>query len=243
MGGGHPRHGVAVVARRAAASSTSASSSPRSAATCSSPTSSRSTIAQSGNDVVGVIREAAVALSTGRRDRRGSVRAPVAVRRRRQGDLVPPHRRLVRPGARATACSFTPMSAVSIPILPSADFDVTATFWSSFGFVERGRWANEYLILGQADLGIELHFWIDPAVDRWTNDVGCYVRFGNPGRGPRVSRTMGRGHGARAGVVQRSGRRTVRGRSSSTSSTSTATSCDWVAFPTDDRRRAGQARR
>lgn len=68
----------------------------------------------------------------------------------------------------------------TIPILPSADFDTTATFWRDLGFVERGRW-DEYLVLRHEDLGIELHFWRDLAVDRWTNDVACYVRFADPG--------------------------------------------------------------
>lgn len=68
------------------------------------------------------------------------------------------------------------MSAITIPILPSGDFDATAKFWSLFGFTELGRWPG-YLILAQHELGIELHFWLNPGVDRWTNDVGCYVRF------------------------------------------------------------------
>ena len=38
------------------------------------------------------------------------------------------------------------MPAETIPILPSADFDVSASFWSGFGFVEDGRWPD-YLVL------------------------------------------------------------------------------------------------
>lgn len=72
------------------------------------------------------------------------------------------------------------MAAITIPILSSADFDVTSSFWSLFGFVEKGRWTDEYLIVRHDDLGIELHFWFNPAEDRWTNDVACYVRFANP---------------------------------------------------------------
>jgi hypothetical protein len=72
------------------------------------------------------------------------------------------------------------MGAVTIPILPSADFDVTASFWADLGFAETGRWAAEYLILRHDGLGIELHFWNDPDVDRWSNDVACYVRFDTP---------------------------------------------------------------
>ena len=69
------------------------------------------------------------------------------------------------------------MTAVTIPILPSADFDRTAAFYGGLGFVERGRWPAEYLILERPG-GIELHFWSNPDVDRLTNDVACYVRFG-----------------------------------------------------------------
>ncbi|HKX66429.1 MAG TPA: VOC family protein [Intrasporangium sp.] len=69
--------------------------------------------------------------------------------------------------------------AETIPILPSADFDATTTFWAAFGFGARGRWPD-YLILRHEDLGIELHFWRDQAVDRWTNDVACYVRLDSP---------------------------------------------------------------
>ncbi len=72
------------------------------------------------------------------------------------------------------------MTAITIPILPSADFDASATFWAAFGFAERGRWPAEYLVLRHEELAIELHFWHDPTVDRWTNDVGCYVRFDTP---------------------------------------------------------------
>ena len=73
------------------------------------------------------------------------------------------------------------MTATAIPILPSADFDRTARFWAAFGFAEAARWEAEYLILRHAGLGVELHFWHQPAVDRWTNDVACFVRFDSPG--------------------------------------------------------------
>ncbi|WP_286928378.1 MULTISPECIES: hypothetical protein [Aeromicrobium] len=67
----------------------------------------------------------------------------------------------------------------TIPILPSADFDVTVSFWDRFGFTPLGRW-DEYLILRHEQLAIELHFWLDDSVDRWTNDVACYLRFPDP---------------------------------------------------------------
>lgn len=72
------------------------------------------------------------------------------------------------------------MGATTIPILPSADFDATAGFYALFGFDEAGRWPNEYLIIRHSGLDIELHFWPNPHVDRWTNDVSCYIRFGSP---------------------------------------------------------------
>jgi hypothetical protein len=72
------------------------------------------------------------------------------------------------------------VAVTTIPILPSADFDVTRGFWAAFGFEESGRWSGEYLILRHPGLGAELHFWMDPDVDRWTNDVACYVRFADP---------------------------------------------------------------
>lgn len=68
----------------------------------------------------------------------------------------------------------------TIPILPSADFDATSAFWALFGFDEIGRWPQEYLIVRHQAMAIELHFWHDPTVDRWTNSVGCYVRFPTP---------------------------------------------------------------
>lgn len=68
------------------------------------------------------------------------------------------------------------MNAVTRPILPSADLAATSTFYGRLGFTELGRWPDEYLII-QDDHGIELHFWCNPRVDRWTNDVACWVGF------------------------------------------------------------------
>ena len=66
--------------------------------------------------------------------------------------------------------------AITRPILPSADLGVTSDFYAPLGFREVGRWPDEYLILrGPHD--IELHFWWNPRVDRWTNDVACWVGF------------------------------------------------------------------
>jgi hypothetical protein len=68
------------------------------------------------------------------------------------------------------------MSAVTIPILPSSDFDKTSSYYAALGFRERGRWPAEYLILARDD-EIELHFWLNSDLDPLTNSVACYVRF------------------------------------------------------------------
>ena len=68
------------------------------------------------------------------------------------------------------------MNAVTRPILPSADLATTSTFYDRLGFAEIGRWPEEYLIVAD-DRGIELHFWCNPRVDRWTNDVACWIGF------------------------------------------------------------------
>lgn len=68
------------------------------------------------------------------------------------------------------------MAATTIPILPSRDFDETATYYGLLGFTERGRWPGDYLVLLRPG-GIELHFWANPTVDPLTNDVACYIRF------------------------------------------------------------------
>jgi len=72
-----------------------------------------------------------------------------------------------------------PVRAVTRPILPSADLTVTAGFYARFGFVELGRWPQEYLILTDPH-DIELHFWFNPDVTRWTNDVACWIGFDDP---------------------------------------------------------------
>jgi hypothetical protein len=69
-----------------------------------------------------------------------------------------------------------PSEFVTIPILPSPDFDETMGFYSTLGFAERSRWPDTYLTISD-DRGIELHFWSNDGVDPKTNDVACYVRF------------------------------------------------------------------
>ena len=68
------------------------------------------------------------------------------------------------------------MGLVTIPILPSPDFDVSSAFYETLGFVEGARWPQEYLVLGHPD-GLELHFWFHADLDPSTNDAGCFVRF------------------------------------------------------------------
>lgn len=70
------------------------------------------------------------------------------------------------------------MAGKTIPILPSSDFDRTASFYATLGFGETVRYPDEYLIVERAD-GIELHFWFNSAFDPFSNDAGCYVRFGS----------------------------------------------------------------
>ena len=68
------------------------------------------------------------------------------------------------------------MPATTIPILPSADFDVTEAFYGRLGFAERGRWPGDYLILVHP-LGIEVHFWLNEELWEPKHAAGCYVRF------------------------------------------------------------------
>lgn len=68
-----------------------------------------------------------------------------------------------------------PMGLKTIPQLPSDNLDATSEFYRHLGFVERGRWPNEYLVLERDDL--ELHFRFTGSLDPLTNEASCYVRF------------------------------------------------------------------
>lgn len=68
------------------------------------------------------------------------------------------------------------MTADVMPILPSWHFDETASFYGRLGFVERGRWDGQYLII-DSDLGIELHFFASKRFKASKNDHGAYIRF------------------------------------------------------------------
>jgi hypothetical protein len=65
---------------------------------------------------------------------------------------------------------------VTIPILPSSDFDDTSAFFNGLGFEETGRWHGRYLIL-EHPVGIELHFFTSTALAPESNDHGAYIRF------------------------------------------------------------------
>ena len=114
---------------------------------------------------------------------------------------------------------------------------MTAGFWALLGFEERSRWPDEYLIVAHPGLGVELHFWHDDTVDRWTNDVACYVRFDTPDEAVACHA----GWSAPTSPSRRCSARRSTSRGgpwSSTSSTCTATSCASAASrPTELRTR------
>ena len=67
------------------------------------------------------------------------------------------------------------MGPKAIPQLPTDNLDATSDFYRRLGFVERGRWPDEYLILERDDL--ELHFRYAGPVNPLENEASCYVRF------------------------------------------------------------------
>ena len=66
-------------------------------------------------------------------------------------------------------------TAVTRPILPSADLDATQAFYRTLGFDQSGRWPDYLIIVGPDE--IELHFSHKPDADRWTNDVACWIGY------------------------------------------------------------------
>lgn len=72
------------------------------------------------------------------------------------------------------------MTATTIPVLPSRDFGVTSEFYRGIGFTEEARYPGEYLIVRHPER-IELHFWLDTALDPATNAAGCYARYDTAG--------------------------------------------------------------
>jgi catechol 2,3-dioxygenase-like lactoylglutathione lyase family enzyme len=60
------------------------------------------------------------------------------------------------------------------PILPSRDIAATDAFWQRLGFASVYRDDAEYLILKRD--GAEVHFFLHPGLDPFTNDAGAYLR-------------------------------------------------------------------
>ena len=80
---------------------------------------------------------------------------------------------------------------MTIPILPSSDFDATSDFYRVLGFTEIRRWSGEYLILSHP-VGIELHFWDRPGLDPVVNDASCYIRFDSEDMARALAERWGR---------------------------------------------------
>lgn len=67
------------------------------------------------------------------------------------------------------------MDERSVPILPSRNLAESLIFYERLGFENRGAPPEEwdYLIIGRG--GIELHFYLDPAVDPLATAASCYA--------------------------------------------------------------------
>jgi len=69
------------------------------------------------------------------------------------------------------------VQSAAVPILPSADLDRAQACYTYLGFQVQCR-AEDYL---QIALGsIELHFYLAPEHDPFTNSAGCYLRVDDP---------------------------------------------------------------
>ena len=66
---------------------------------------------------------------------------------------------------------------MQIPIFPSSDLAATAAFYAVVGFVETGRFGDDYLTLVHEDAGMELHFYGAGKVKPKANDHAAYVRY------------------------------------------------------------------
>ncbi|MFJ4027207.1 bleomycin resistance protein [Paenarthrobacter sp. NPDC089989] len=67
----------------------------------------------------------------------------------------------------------TPLPDRAVPNLPSADFDVTETFYGGFGF-ERVFRDEGWLILTRG--GVQLEFFPAPELDPFSSNFMCSVR-------------------------------------------------------------------
>lgn len=65
----------------------------------------------------------------------------------------------------------------AVPILPSGDLDRALACYAYLGFTVLGRTAD-YLRLAFGP--IELHLYLDPALDPLRNSAGCYLRVPDP---------------------------------------------------------------
>lgn len=71
------------------------------------------------------------------------------------------------------------MGLITAPVFPSRSLDDTLAFWSWLGFVPASRW-DDYLIIVNQELSIELHFWFNAEHDPLKNYAGAYIRFDTP---------------------------------------------------------------
>jgi hypothetical protein len=65
----------------------------------------------------------------------------------------------------------------AVPILPSADLDRALACYRYLGFALLGR-ASDYLRLSLGP--VELHLYLEPALDPLRNSAGCYLRVADP---------------------------------------------------------------
>lgn len=65
----------------------------------------------------------------------------------------------------------------AVPILPSCDLDRAAACYRYLGFTVLGR-ADDYVRLALGP--VELHLYLEPALDPLRNGSGCYLRVPDP---------------------------------------------------------------
>ncbi|HEX2255499.1 MAG TPA: VOC family protein [Afifellaceae bacterium] len=62
------------------------------------------------------------------------------------------------------------------PILSSRAFAETAAFWRRLGFEPRARHPDYLILASGEDL---VHFWLEPDLDPWRSNCGCYLYVEN----------------------------------------------------------------
>jgi len=80
-------------------------------------------------------------------------------------------------GAADSGAAGTLRGGQAVPILPSGDLDRAAACYRYLGFTVLGR-AADYLRLALGP--VELHLYLDPALDPLRNGSGCYLRVPDP---------------------------------------------------------------